>query len=368
MDSLGKHPDLIVYTETPYNAGPPPDLLCQQFITPIPLFFARNHAPIPEINPATYRLKVTGMIDHPLSLSLDDLRLFEEKTVIATLQCAGNRRDELLKLGEIPEETPWGSEAISNAEWRGVLLRDVLAKAGILPDAEHVAFIGLDKVEEEKDGHEKTGQPFGFGASVTVDKVQNGDVLLAYEMNGEPLAPEHGFPLRVIVPGYISARSVKWIGEIVLQKTPSDNYYQAHAYKMFPPEVTAQTVDWASGHTIEDLCINSVIGYPAPNEKIPAGQTQVRGYAITGYGHIVQKVELSVDNGKSWQPAHLIENTHPWAWCLWETTFDFSPGTHEIIVRAEDSGGNKQPEKLTDAWNFKGYMNNAWQRIQVIVG
>jgi len=146
----------------------------------------------------------------------------------------------------IPGEVPWSADVIGTATWRGVPLREVLRAVGVEADARYVAFTSLDEAQFE-------GKQVHFGSSIALEKAFSPDVLLAYEMNDEPLAPEHGFPLRVIVPGYIGARSVKWLREITLQERPSTNPYQARDYKLFPPEITAQTADWSRGKTIEDL-------------------------------------------------------------------------------------------------------------------
>jgi len=227
--ALGKHPAFLVRAAAPFNGGPPPDLQIREALTPTPLFFVRNHGNIPAIDPAAYRLRVGGRVARPLELSLDDLRALPQHTVVAALQCAGNRRQEMLRLRDIPGEVPWHLEAVGNAEWRGPALADLLRLAGVAPDAGHVALTGLDDVE-------RRGAVFGFGGSIPLAKALGSEVILALEMNGEPLAPAHGAPLRLVVPGVIGARSVKWLGEITVQDEPSDNYFQAVAYRLLPPD------------------------------------------------------------------------------------------------------------------------------------
>jgi sulfite oxidase len=346
----------IVHEHDPLNAEPRPEELCKSFITPTDQFFVRSHGTIPTIDPATYRLTVSGLVERTLSLSLDDLLRYPQRIFTATLQCAGLRRHELNTLEVVKNETPWEYGAISNAEWQGVLLGDVLNVAGVQNAARYIAFIGADEI----DGHTE-----GLGASVSLEKAFSGEVYLVHRMNGEPLKPEHGYPLRVVTAGYIGARSVKWVTGITAQTEPSGNYYQALAYKHFAPEVREDTADWDSAPMLEDVPINSVICHPAEGE-IAAGEITVRGYAICGK-HGVQSVEVSPDGGKTWHRATIRESRDRWAWYLWELPLTLQRGTHELVVRATNNAGITQPESLHEVWNFKGYANNAWHRVAVTV-
>jgi sulfite oxidase len=357
----GKHPAFIVRAREPLNGGPPPELLLQAATTPADLFFVRNHGTIPEIDPAGYCLSIGGMVRRPLSLSLDELiERFPRVALAATLQCAGNRRDELMAIEMVPGELPWGAEAISSAEWAGVRLRDVLLAADWEPDAAHVAFGGHDQVERQN-------RRFGFGGSLPLEKALGPEVLLAYEMNGAPLPPAHGFPLRVVAPGYIGARSVKWLHTITVQAEPSDNYFQAHAYKLFPPDTRADTADWECGMMLGELSVNAVICAPTTGEALSAGTAVVQGYAFAGGGRTIERVDVSVDGGVSWTTAELLGERSRWAWRLWETRVELTPGSHQIVARAWDSAANTQPETAGPLWNFKGYMNNAWHRVEMQV-
>lgn len=355
--ATSKHPDFIIHSQEPLNGGPPLPALAASATTPNHLFFVRNHGTIPQLDPASYRLEIGGMVQQPLALALADLRRLPRAAVSATLQCAGNRRDELSAVAETPGELPWGAEAISSAVWEGVPLREVLRAAGIDPAAAHVAFASCDDVE-------RLGRHFGYGGSLPLAKALAPEVLLADTMNGAPLPAEHGFPLRVIAPGYIGARSVKWLHTITLQAEPSNNYFQAHAYKLFPGDIGAQNVDWHGGMMLGEQSLTSVICEPAPGAKLAAGPVLLRGYAYAG-GRSVERVEVSADGGACWQQAELLGQPEPWTWRLWQARVDLPPGQHTLAVRAWDSAAQTQPSEICQVWNFKGYMNNAWHRIAV---
>jgi sulfite oxidase len=193
------------------------------------------------------------------------------------------------------------------------------------------------------------------------------ETLLAYEMNDEPLPPLHGFPLRVIVPGYIGARSVKWITNIHVQAHPSTNYFQAHAYKLFPADVQAEQADWASGQMLGELLLNAVICHPQEGEHLAAGPIRAEGYAIAGAGGSIERVELSVDEGATWTPVTRLSPSSPWAWRFWEATLTLPAGSYQIAVRAWDSAGGTQPQDVRQVWNWKGYLNHAWHRVKVVI-
>lgn len=352
---------LIIHELSPLNAEPPLDLLRASFVTPNRHFYIRTHGSIPRLDAGRHQLGVEGRVANPLGLSMADIRArFPRRTVTAALQCAGNRRSELDRVRPV-DGTPWQPGAIGNAEWAGASLADVLRAAGCHSaeiDGLHVAFASVDEVEEE-------GRRFPFGASIPLRKALQPEVLLASEMNGEPLAPEHGFPLRVVVPGYVAARSVKWVGAIRVQDEASDNYFQRKDYKLFPPGMDAGNVDWETGTMLYDLPVNSVICEPADRAEVPAGSVTLRGYATAG-SRIIERVEVSADGGRGWVRGGLEHaRDEPWAWTLWEGRLDLAPGEHEIAVRAWDAAAQTQPERAETAWNFKGYMNTAWHRIRV---
>jgi len=357
-----RDPRLRVRQEEPANAGPELPALRAQLVTPNPLFFLRSHGNVPAVDAASFRLEVGGLVRRPLALSLAEIRALPAVTRTVTLECAGNRRSELAAVEPIPGELPWDEDAIGNAFWTGAALGRVLAMAEPLPAARQVACEGLDDVERH-------GERFRFGTSIPLEKALSPEVLLAYEMNGAPLPPSHGAPLRGVVPGFIGARSVKWLARIELRETPSENYFQRRAYRLFPRDVrAADGLDYETGRMLEALEINSVICTPRPDETVEPGAVRVRGYAVAGGGRRVERVELSGDGGESWSPVELYEDRGPWSWRFWRGALGLAPGgEHELVVRAWDSSGETQPADPASIWNFKGYMNNSWHRVRVKV-
>ncbi|XP_037106890.1 sulfite oxidase, mitochondrial [Syngnathus acus] len=371
-----RHPVLRVNSLKPFNAEPPPELLSDNYITPSAIFFKRNHLPVPQVDPASYELQVDGLPGGVLKLSLEDLKKrFPKHTVTATLQCAGNRRSEMNKVKQV-KGLNWGISAISNATWAGARLCDVLLAAGYSPDAarwaRHVQFEGLDK--------DVTGTT--YGASIPVNKAtsEEGEVLLAYEMNGEPLPADHGFPVRVVVPGTVGARNVKWLSKITVSAEESGSHWQQNDYKGFSPTTDWDTVDFKSAPAIQELPIQSAITVPADGAMVPrAGEeVTVKGYAWSGGGREVVRVDVSLDGGKTWQVARLRsgdEGKTPeptplgraWAWKLWELTAPLPPDAHQldIVCKAVDNSYNMQPDTVAPIWNLRGVLSNAWHRVKV---
>ena len=327
-------------------------------VTPLPAFFTRSHAPVPQIDPATWQVEISGLVEHPRTMTLRDLRELPEHTVPATLLCAGLRRHELLTLGPLPGELPWGPEAASTAQWTGVRLRDVLATVGVRPDASFVEFIGLDAVTRH-------GATFGFGGSITMEKALDPDVLLATGMNGAPLRAEHGAPVRALVPGWIGARSVKWLGAIHVTAAPSQNYFQTHAYRIETSPPADRPTDVTGGVAISTITLNSAILDPSPGATVAAGPVLMRGWAIGGGGAPITRVECSVDDGEFWLDAELLTSGDAWTWTRWQCAVRLPPGSHRLVVRATDAAGGTQPAHLRDVWNAKGYCNSAWHRVPV---
>lgn len=374
-----RHPALIVNSLKPFNAETPPPILTDSYITPSAIFFKRNHLPVPHVDPRTYRLKIEGLPGGIASLTLDDLKSrFPKHTVIATVQCAGNRRSEMNKVKQV-KGLNWGIAAIGNAAWSGAYLRDVLYHYDLGPEVtgkvRHVHFEGLDK--------DVTGT--AYGASVPLNKAmsEEGDVLLAYEMNGEDLPADHGFPVRVIVPGVVGARNVKWLSKIVVSEEESQSHWQQNDYKGFSPGTDWGTVDFKSAPAIQELPVQSAITNLEDGSSIDRGMEQVtvKGYAWSGGGREVVRVDISLDRGKTWHVAKLQngeEGETPalspppgraWAWKLWEITIPLPEGAQEleVVCKAVDNSYNTQPESAQPIWNFRGLLTNSWHKVRVKV-
>jgi sulfite oxidase len=356
MSRYGKREGIIVHEQEPFNAETGLAALAEGGVTATDAFYVRDHGTVPEIDPAAWRLRVHGAVARELILSLETLReALPEQEVTATLQCAGNRRAGLIAVRDIPGEAPWGPGATGTATWTGIALADVLALAGPTAAAAHVGFAGADISQDAEPAQR-------FGGSIPLDKARRPEVLLAWAMNGEPLPTVHGAPLRVVVPGYIGARSVKWLERIELRSDPWPGYFQHVAYRLLPED---GTVGPGAGVPLGLVALNSDVLSPADGATVTAGTTEVRGYAFAGGERHVTRVDVSIDRGASWSQAHLLDDLGPWAWRHWRHQVDLSPGDHEILVRAWDSSAATQPEDEGALWNPKGYVNNARPRVRV---
>ena len=355
MSRYGTRADMIVHEEQPYNAESGPAALAET-LTATDAFYVRSHGDVPDIDPGAWRLVVHGAVERELELSLATLReAFQEREVTATLQCAGNRRAGLIAIRDIPGEAPWGPGATGTATWTGVALADVLSLAGPLREAKHVAFAGADVSPEASPAQR-------FGGSIPLEKASRPEVLLAWAMNGEPLPLVHGAPLRVVVPGYIAARSVKWVEQIEVRSTPWPGYFQDVVYRLLPEDGKPGA---GAGMPLGLVALNSDVVAPADGQTVPAGPLEVRGYAFAGGERYVARVDVSLDGGATWSSAQLLDDLGPWAWRHWRIMLDLPPGDHEIMVRAWDSSAATQPESEAPLWNPKGYVNNARPRVRV---
>ncbi|MCW2868584.1 MAG: hypothetical protein JWR20_2772, partial [Marmoricola sp.] len=349
MDRHGTRADMIVHEQEPFNAESSLAALADP-LTATDAFYVRSHGAVPDLDPEGWRLRVRGAVQRELELSLTTLReAFAEHRVTATLQCAGNRRAGLVAVRDIPGEAPWGPGATGTATWTGVLLADVLALAGPAPGAEHVGFVGADSCPEAT-----PEQP--FAGSIPLDKALRREVLLAWAMNDEPLTAVHGAPLRVVVPGYIGARSVKWLQEVEVRQTPWPGFFQHVVYRLLPEDGTPGP---GAGVPLGLVALNSDVTSHRDGDEVTAGQVELRGHAFAGGDRSVARVDVSPDGGRSWRSAELLEDLGPWAWRQWRATLDLEPGEHEVVVRAWDSSAATQPEEEAGLWNPKGYVNNA---------
>ncbi|QDU97304.1 molybdopterin-dependent oxidoreductase [Lignipirellula cremea] len=345
--------DLIVHGQDPPNAEPALEHLLESWITPNKYFYVRSHAPSPKIDRKTFRLQVSGLVERELSLSADELadaEKFPQHEVTATMTCAGNRRAEYNAINKVGG-VQWGAGAIGNAKWGGAALADLLKAAGVKEGAKHVWFEGVDEISHN-------GGIIGFGGSIPLETAlgqPQAPALVAQTMNGEPLTADHGFPLRTVVPGFIGARSVKWLGKIVVSDRPSPNHYLATAYKLVQEGTDAE---WESAEPLYRFPLNSVICSPAAGATVKPGEIEVAGYALPSGGpNTIERVEVATNDGRIFRPATLLDLSLPYCWRFWKATVPVTPRTKEIVVRAIDSAGNRQPRKMT--WNLKGYMNNS---------
>jgi sulfite oxidase len=354
MSAFGKRDGMIIHVDEPFNAESPRDALADPF-TPLDAFYVRNHGPVPPLDPASWRLRVGGLVERELELTIEDVRALPASELIATLQCAGNRRAAMAEVREIPGESPWGPGATGTALWRGPTLASVLELAGVRHPAAHVGFAGADHCAE-------ADPPQRFGGSVPLGKAVSGEVLLAWEMDGAPLTPVHGAPLRVVVPGWVGARSVKWVERIDVRSAPWDGYYQSVAYRLLPPGVAPGR---GAGEPLGELAVVAELLTPGDGETVPAGTVELRGYGFAGGNRHVVRVDVSADGGRTWQLAELLDDLGRWAWRHWRTEVELAPGEHELVVRAWDSASAVQPEDPATLWNPKGYMNTAWGRTRV---
>ncbi len=361
LNPFRKHPELIVHGSTPFNAEPPAERLRASFVTPQDLLYVRSHGNIPKIDAESHRVAVAGLVDRATALSLEDVKAnFEPRTVRAVMQCAGNRRADMRAVRPVKGD-PWAGGAIGCADWTGASLADVLKAAGAdTGSGLHVAFTSADTCQSSDGGK-------SYGVSIPMTKALQRDVLVAYAMNGEPLAAEHGFPLRIVVPGYAGVRSPKWLSAITVQDVPSDAHQQAADYKLYPPDMRPETEDLSRGITIDAMPLNSAISEPAPGTALKAGPATIRGYAVAT-DRAITRVDLSGDGGRTWTQATIEDHGEArWGWTFWHGTLDLLPGEHELCVRAWDAAGQTQPALSDDTWNFKGYLSAAWHRIRVDV-
>lgn len=335
----------------PLDAETPLDLLTD-YLTPVDLFFVRSHW-IPRLpDPKTWRLTIDGEVARPLTLTLDDLKKMPRAEATCVLQCAGNGR----ALHEPPlPGVQWRYGAVGNARWSGVKLRDVLTRAGVKPSARHLHLIGND---------EPPGKVPPFRRSIEIEKALD-DCILAYAMNGAPLTPEHGAPLRLIVPGWAGDHWMKWLVRMTPSAEPMKGFYMETAYRWpLHPGAPGVAFKPEEMRPLTEMAVKSnITAFPA-KAKVNVAY-DVRGFAFSGAPDVA-KVELSDDNGATWRAAALDTRHSSHAWRLWH--FRWTPkraGRAQLVARATDSRGAVQPRDAV--WNQSGYLFNAWHRVDVEV-
>jgi DMSO/TMAO reductase YedYZ molybdopterin-dependent catalytic subunit len=325
------------------------------WITPVERFFVRSHVYTPTVNPATWQLRIEGEVEKPLLLSLSDLRALPPADLVSVLECAGNGR--AFYRPSVPG-LQWETGAVGNARWTGVRLSDVLNKAGCKASAKEVLFNGADV---------PIGTMPDFIRSISVQKALHPDTLLAYEMNGKPLTPSHGFPLRVVAPGWAGDNWVKWLTNIEVRDRDFDGFFMKTAYR-HPIRTVAPgaPVDPADMTPVSFLLPKSVIVSPVEGQVLPAGPVTIRGAGWSGES-VVTGVEVSADSGRSWRAAKLGPEQSKYGWRFWET--EWNPGragSYVLMARATDQSGETQP--LVQEWNPSGYLWNVAPQVRVEIG
>jgi sulfane dehydrogenase subunit SoxC len=335
------------------NHGMPLEAL-RYDVTPAGLHYLLIHYDIPEVDVGAWRLQVGGLVRRPLELSLDDLHRRPTVTHQVTLECAGNGR---ALLDPRPLSQPWLLEAVGNAEWTGVSLRDLLDEAGVAEDGMEVLFTGLDRGVEGEIEQD-------YERSLPVSEATREEVLLAFEMNGRPLLPQHGFPLRLIVPGWYGMAHVKWLRRITVLADRFEGYQQSHSYRLrSDPEEVGEPLTRIRPRSL--MVPPGIPEFLTRSRVVEAGTHVVGGRAWSGLGPI-ERVEVSDDEGRTWWDATLDEPPpDAFAWRGWSFEWHASPGERILSCRATDATGATQP--LESAWNVGGYTNNAVQRISVLV-
>ena len=343
----------------------PLKLLRQNYLTPNKYWFVRNHHPTPDIDESEYSLKL-HMPNKLVSLDMANLKAYPKRRITTTIQCAGNRRDEYNSIGKV-SGTKWRGGAMSTACWEGVYLRDILIVQGI-------------DVERCKDKYVTVwGQDEDFRISISFRKVMDtyGDVLLAYHMNSEKLPRDHGYPIRLIVPGSAGTKQVKYVTNIEITDKPCDGPWQSGvAYKMLPSHIKdfSQVTEklLTSTVTADILPVQSII-CDINNNNNNKSNTTIKGIAWSGNGNNITRVDVSIDGGKSWTQAVLKEGSDQlegmaWAWTFWdlEISLEQYNTATEIICKATDIHYNTQPIEISSIWNLRGILNNSWHSIIIV--
>ena len=336
---------MIVRSSRAEDLEMPLEGFLEAYITPVERFFVRSHHYVPAVDPAAWRLEVNGKVGTPLSLTMDQLKSLPRFELVSVLECAGNGR------GLFEPSMPglqWTYGSVGNARWAGVRLADVLKKAGANASAIEVLFDGADVA---------VGTQPEFQRGIPFNKAMDPNTMLAYEMNGEPLTKEHGFPLRVVVPGWAGDSWAKWLTRIEVRDTEFDGFFMKTGYrhpgKAVPP---GTAVDPAQMKPVTTLQVKSLIASHLDGQDIALAPQKLRG-AAWSHESPVSVVEVSVDSGRTWRPARLGKDAARFGWRQWE--YDWTPAQpayYTVMVRARNTAGENQP--FAQEWNPSGYSNN----------
>ncbi len=322
----------------------------RSWLTPTPLFYVRNHYTVPEIDSSEWSLSIEGAVSNPIEVTYSELLRLPKTTLPAMLECAGNNRSDL---GPGIPGNPFEDGAVSNAIWAGVQLKPFLQQAGISSDAVEVLFEGEDS------GEPAPGRDVvPYQRSLPLQVALHPDTLLVYEMSGEALTPDHGFPVRLIVPRWYGMASVKWLKRIRVLENPFVGFFQTERYVIEDEAGIDQQ--------IRRLAIKSLVNWPEHRTSLPSGgSAAISGMAWSGDGP-VRRVDVSIDGGENWQEAHLDESSNGYSWQQWHLEWTPSePGHYTIVARAMDNAGNLQP--LETRWNKLGYCINGSKPVCVTV-
>ena len=321
-------------------------------LTPAGLHYLLNHFDVPYVPDGKWLVEVTGRVKNAMALSLDEIKRLPARTLRVTLECAGNGRAAMAP--RYPS-APWEYEAVGTAEWTGAPLRHVLDRAGLIEDAIEIAFIGSDRGFDR--GHEHD-----YGRSLKRDAALSDDVLLAWAMNGQPLLPQHGYPLRLVVPGWYGMASVKWLARIEALDKPYQGFQQVATY-MYRAAIDGPATPVTHMRVKSLMVPPGIPDFYTRVRMADAGPTTLFGRAWSGGGTAITRVEVGVDG--AWQPAELQPPQGKFAWTGWSFTWNATPGMHELACRATDAAGETQP--LKPRWDVGGFGNNVVQRLQVKV-
>jgi DMSO/TMAO reductase YedYZ molybdopterin-dependent catalytic subunit len=318
-----------VVTAIPENSETPLEGV-RSWVTPNRLFFVRNHFEVPALELDTWRLTIDGFVERPLTLRWEELAALPERSVFATMECAGNGRSFLQPRAQ---GVPWGAGAIGHAEWTGVPLRLVLQKAGLKAAALEVVCEGYDRGSEADHP-----EPMAFARALPLGKALDPDTLLAVRMNGEPLEPSHGFPVRLLVPGWYGVASVKWLRRLEVIARPFRGYFQTVKYTVERP-----TAGGPAKVVVGPMTVKSEIIRPHPDETLGVGTNRLFGVAWAG-PEAVAGVAVSTDRGGTWNDAELIGPRAAYSWTLWEYLWEVAePGDYTLLARATSADGHVQP-------------------------